>query len=733
MDNLDRLESALWEAHGREARAAALLETRNLQHTHTTERAALEADLQRRRERLDEACSRQVRTLLQAHDEQLAQVDPTALPTAVGDGGGPHEDKAEHNEPPLTTITTDSVEIRQLAGAVVAAAPDAGTRSSEMIDIPSATLSTVAECLQEGGQQEQAQTKDGQKGQRSGHESLPGTRHEKLHTPPAGMGSAASAVTTAVTGTVIDHTRSNRELVGLRSDLERHLAVVAHVVDRGRYLKEATRVMREIEELEARDKANARGGLGTISLEKATLLQKQAQAKEIQADKHHQLRRALESLGAEELRLLSARQKGSLGRLANRSREGTRRRKMELRGKLAAVKRSIAREWREHNRSHCRRSDGLLSSGGVDEGASRKRRVATGHGAGGRGIVASSAGQQQDPAHGEKRGGGDTTTDKSDVGEREAEIGTIEGGGQGDTGIETGGGGEREAEEAGAGTGMAEGPSGGISATGVNLVLSGNHEPDHVECTAGTLSLNTVAAAMIESKAENGKRTVPDLESGTNKAQAEVRTGVPTIPSCQPSAPTAGLTSRASRGERRSRRRRKRVAARAAAAYPASALDTSLSKGNADDAFTVAGAFGVLSEEEAQALAALGRGAPSDARLLLLVSSPSPAREGPQRHQLEPSSLAYQRLVLHEESEQTAEVHRDGFEIGGYHGNGDGGDDDVLGVKGVSGGGTTSSSTKRGGYLEKVLDSAMDKLGREIQAEEDLSRRRLGMTPVPSW
>lgn len=31
MDNLDRLESALWEAHGREARAAALLETRNLQ------------------------------------------------------------------------------------------------------------------------------------------------------------------------------------------------------------------------------------------------------------------------------------------------------------------------------------------------------------------------------------------------------------------------------------------------------------------------------------------------------------------------------------------------------------------------------------------------------------------------------------------------------------------------------------------------------------------------------
>lgn len=397
---------------------------------------------------------------------------------------------------------------------------------------------------------------------------------------------------------------------------------------------------------------------------------------------------------------------------------------MELRGKLAAVKHSIARQWREHNRSHCHRSGGLLSSGDVDEGASRKRRAATGCGGGG-GRVASSAGQQREPVHGEKRGGGDTDTDVSDVGDREAEVETIEGGGQGDTGIEIGGGAERGAEEAGAGTGKAEGPSGGISTTGVDVVLSGNPEPDHVECTTGTLPLNTVAAAVIDRNAEIGTRTAPDLESGTNKAQAEVRTAVP-------SAPTAGFTSRASknRGERRLRRRRKRVAARAAAAYSASAAETSLSRDTADDAVAAAGGtFGVLSEEEAQALAALGRGAPSDARMLLLVSSPSRAREGPQQHQLESSSPAYQGLVLHEESEKTAEVQRDGLEIGDYHGNGDGGDDHFLGVRGVSGG----CSTKRGGYLEKVVDSAMDKLAREIQAEEDLSRRRLGMPPVPSW
>ncbi|CAM9558827.1 unnamed protein product, partial [Ectocarpus sp. 8 AP-2014] len=448
----------------------------------------------------------------------------------------------------------------------------------------------------------------------------------------------------------------------------------------------------------------------------------------------------LESLGAEELRLLSARQKGSLGRLAAHSREGTRRRQMELRGKMTAIKRSIAREWREHNRSHCRRSGGLLSSDDVDEGAGRKRRAATGRGGGGGGggggSMASSAGQQQDPVHGKKRGGGDAGADASDVGEREVEVGTIEGGEE-DAGIETGGGTERGAEEAGAGTGKAERPSGGISATDVNLVLSGNHEPDHVECTTGTLPLDTVAAAVVEGKSENGTGTAPDLESGTNKAQAEVRTEVPATQSNQPPAPTAGFTITASkdRGERWLRRRRKRVAARAAAVYLASAADTSLSKDTADDALTAGGGtFGILSEEEAQALAALGRGAPSDARLLLLASSPSPAWDGPPQHQLEPLSRAYQGLVLHEESEQTAEVQRDGFEVGDYHGNGDGGDDGVLGVGGVGGGGTTTSnSTKRGGYLEKVLDSAMDKLAREIQAEQDLSRRRLGMTTVPSW
>lgn len=224
------------------------------QQTHATERAALEADLLRRRERLDEACSRQVRTLLQAHNVQLTQVDSTAFATARGDGGGSREHKVEHDEPPLTT-TTDSVEIRPLAGAAVAAASEAGTRSSKTIHIAAATLPTVTECLQEAGRQEESQRNYLQEGQRSGHESLPGTRHEKLQPPFAGMGSAASAVTTAATGAlVVGRTRSNRELVGLRSDLGRHLAAVAHVVDRGRYLKEATRVMREIEELEARDK-----------------------------------------------------------------------------------------------------------------------------------------------------------------------------------------------------------------------------------------------------------------------------------------------------------------------------------------------------------------------------------------------------------------------------------------------------------------------------------------------
>ena len=50
---------------------------------------------------------------------------------------------------------------------------------------------------------------------------------------------------------------NNRALFKLRGELARHLAAVAHVPDGGRCLQEATRVMREIKELEAMNRREA--------------------------------------------------------------------------------------------------------------------------------------------------------------------------------------------------------------------------------------------------------------------------------------------------------------------------------------------------------------------------------------------------------------------------------------------------------------------------------------------
>lgn len=56
---------------------------------------------------------------------------------------------------------------------------------------------------------------------------------------------------------VANPSRNNRALVELRSELGRQLAAVVHALDGGRHLQEATRVMREIEKLEALDRLEA--------------------------------------------------------------------------------------------------------------------------------------------------------------------------------------------------------------------------------------------------------------------------------------------------------------------------------------------------------------------------------------------------------------------------------------------------------------------------------------------
>lgn len=68
---------------------------------------------------------------------------------------------------------------------------------------------------------------------------------------------AVSATTVAPATVLVGSSRANKALVELRSELRRHLAAVAHVLDGGRHLQEATRVMREIEKFEALDRLEA--------------------------------------------------------------------------------------------------------------------------------------------------------------------------------------------------------------------------------------------------------------------------------------------------------------------------------------------------------------------------------------------------------------------------------------------------------------------------------------------
>lgn len=72
----------------------------------------------------------------------------------------------------------------------------------------------------------------------------------------SGLVQAKSATAMAPVAVAIGSSRA-KALVDLRSELGRHLAAVAHVLDGGRHLQEATRVMREIDKAEALERLDA--------------------------------------------------------------------------------------------------------------------------------------------------------------------------------------------------------------------------------------------------------------------------------------------------------------------------------------------------------------------------------------------------------------------------------------------------------------------------------------------
>lgn len=401
---------------------------------------------------------------------------------------------------------------------------------------------------------------------------------------------------------------------------------------------------------------------------------------------------------------MSARQNGATTRLAARCRDENRRRKMELRGKLAVLKGAVAREWRAHNtrsRGFCTRSgggdksskDGLPSwrSAHAQAGAGRKTQVAS------VGGEISCCGQRRDAAARVGKYDDCHAVVREGVPVPRAEAESRKGGGTG-----------TQSKRAARGT-----PSDGVQCPPLP------QERD-LDVREGGTSCETPLRPPIANPATNTKtadeesqtlfaRRSDDGRNPKDGARAEPATSN-SLPTPLANSPTsASVKNFMISGSRRGplQRRRKHVAATVTladsttkGANPQRAANSFTSGGTSEDANCRT--LSVLSEEEVLALATLGRGAPTDPRLLLLATPPAPPPPMCRREQ------------QHENDESSVEM--DSCSGDGGDG-GDGGD--------VSG--TQPVSREFGGGLQKVLERAADKLARNIQAEEEWSRRRLGM------
>ncbi|CAM9801432.1 unnamed protein product [Scytosiphon promiscuus] len=708
MDRFEDLERTLWQAHGSEAAEAMFVETRDAQEAHTAERVTLASSFRQRGHRLAEACRRQVRALRQEHDKQVAELSQTALTLDSEDGAGERE--------PCPTP------------AVVGPLPSAGVEraQSRVVDDPLTTAIALSGSgafrwptgggrpheprVEKGGEAKEKASRASCTVQSSiSRRVMPSAMESAAAVPaasrvavaPAARRAAAQVPATAGMAAA-DRWRRSRELVELNDELGRHLTAVEHVLDGSRHLAEATRVMREIEKLKARERleaeTRARGVLG-VSPEKASILQKHAQAEQVQGDKHDRVLRALYRSGTEEFRLLSVRQSGNIARLSALRRDKNRRRKSELRGKLAALRGAVAREWRAHNaRSRgFRRSSGsggksskgrlpLWRCADAREDAGRETRVAAGGG---------KASCFDQPRQATARKGEDASCDAV-IGERKAGPGVEAGGRKG------GGPGMQSRQAAG------WMPSDGVVSCSLAPERELEAKENDTACRIPLRPLTTDATADKAIVGEEARTPFARRSDDGEIPKVGARAGeIPSYPLPGPSATSATSANKKSFKTTSTSRggplktRRNRVAAKAAdwrrdvnpAAAPAGTFEV-----------VIGGAFGVLSEEEVRALEVLGRGAPTDPRLLLLATPPAPP---PQWRQEQPEQRGAPSVWIQGNSPQSAPKQHQA-------------DEDSLG--------RTTGRYVRGG-LDEVLERAADKLARKIQAEEDSSRRRLGMAP----
>lgn len=382
--------------------------------------------------------------------------------------------------------------------------------------------------------------------------------------------------------------------------------------------------------------------------------------------------------------MLSARQRGALGRLAVRCRAAKHDREVELRGQLTRVKGGVARLWREHNRS--RFSHGPRSNG-AGAGAGGKLSGAEGEG------HPSSSPRQENVARTRKHDG-NTVVDSS-----------------GEEGDDAGPGGEGEEADG-------DREEGGASETELvdeNPSCSGRRSSGSDRMSPDETARDSRSSATTEGERKVKERTASAASVFSSQGNQEKKEE--TQPALSSPAAKSGRRSTSKR-EGAPWRRRKRITT-------AAAVTTVSAVKNADtDALLGDELFGVLSEGEAQALAALGRGAPDDPRLLLSTCPLPP--QWRRRHRPVPSSRTRLGRLTEDGALDSSGDNGLGSGVNTYGAVGDG-IESVEGSRGaVAEGGIPESDEAR--YA--VLDRAMEKLARKIQAEEDLSRRKLGMAPL---
>lgn len=235
---------------------------------------ALEADLKQRVDRLRGTCDQRAFTLRQEHEQQLGKLDRAA-------GGGSSGGRSASATTPGLSAPAPLVEILTATASTSFSRQQHHTEGKKEPNDTTEKVSTESqprgqnEELKQNKEQAQEQAQQQEREQERDIEGG-GTFFSRQSPPPLVTVPVVAAVASLpvpipvpvqapapvfapvlVPGAVVvvaDHARK-KEMVNLRGELGRHLAV-AHA-DGGRHLREATRVMRLIEEVEVQTRLEA--------------------------------------------------------------------------------------------------------------------------------------------------------------------------------------------------------------------------------------------------------------------------------------------------------------------------------------------------------------------------------------------------------------------------------------------------------------------------------------------